>query len=275
MAIQMRRGAYANLDKSKLVAGEIVMSTDTNYVGIAKAPSQVLQLATTDMLELPVASTNTLGGVIVGDNLSIDSNGRLSATGGGGGTTVIANPTGTATDDLTKIQIGQTIYGVEGGSGGAIEMTYAQYQALTPQQKMDGTVRYVADYPSGGGLPDYSTTEQRTGQKWIDGKDIYAKTLTSAITNISTTVNHGIENLDKVVDIKAIAEFVNASTGKSVFNTMRIAIGSSGTSVEPTYSNVVNSVSDTAIDIRVGSQVVNTVNYRSVNVYVTLYYTKN
>ena len=117
MAIQMRRGAYANLDKSKLVAGEIVMSTDTNYVGIAKAPSQVLQLATTDMLELPVASTNTLGGVKVGDNLSIDSNGRLSATGGGGGTTVIANPTGTATDDLTKIQIGQTIYDIEGGGG--------------------------------------------------------------------------------------------------------------------------------------------------------------
>lgn len=177
MAIQMRRGAYANLDKSKLVAGEIVMSTDTNYVGIAKAPSQVLQLATTDMLELPVASTNILGGVKVGDNLSIDSSGRLSAT-GGGGTTVIANPTGTATDDLTKIQIGQTIYGVEGGSGEVIEMTYAQYQALTPQQKMDGTVRYVNDYPSGGGsLPDYSTIEHKTGQKWIDGKDIYERVL--------------------------------------------------------------------------------------------------
>lgn len=239
MAIQMRRGALANLDRSKLVAGEIVVATDEDYVGVAKAPSQVLQLVTTDMLDLPVASANTLGGVMVGDNLSIDQNGVLSATGGGGGTTVVANPSGTATDDLTKIQIGQTIYDVEGG------------------------------------LPDYSTTEQNTGQKWIDGKDIYVKTLTSAITNISTTVNHGIENLDKVVDIKAIAEFVITSTGKSVFNSMRIAIGSSGTSVEPTYSNVVNSVTDTAIDIRVGSQVVNTVNYRSVNVYVTLYYTKN
>lgn len=27
----------------------------------------------------------------------------------------------------------------------------------------------------GGGLPDYSTDEQSTGQKWIDGKDIYFK----------------------------------------------------------------------------------------------------
>lgn len=28
------------------------------------------------------------------------------------------------------------------------------------------------------GVVDYSTTEQATGQKWIDGKDIYAKTFT-------------------------------------------------------------------------------------------------
>ena len=27
-----------------------------------------------------------------------------------------------------------------------------------------------------GGLPSYSTTEQKTGQKWIDGNDIYFKT---------------------------------------------------------------------------------------------------
>ena len=41
--------------------------------------------------------------------------------GGGGGTTVIANPAGAATDDLTKIQIENTIYNVlgGGGSGGA------------------------------------------------------------------------------------------------------------------------------------------------------------
>ena len=31
--------------------------------------------------------------------------------------TVVANPSGTATDDLTKIQIGNTIYDIEGGGG--------------------------------------------------------------------------------------------------------------------------------------------------------------
>lgn len=41
--------------------------------------------------------------------------------GGGGGTTVIANPSGEATDDLTKIQIGNIVYGVEGGGDASLE----------------------------------------------------------------------------------------------------------------------------------------------------------
>ena len=53
MAIQMRRGNYTNLDKSKLVAGEIVVATDNahNYVGVAKAPNNVIQLASQDDLQ--------------------------------------------------------------------------------------------------------------------------------------------------------------------------------------------------------------------------------
>ena len=53
MAIQMRRGLYANLDKSKLVAGEIVVALDNDrdYVGVAKAPNTVVELATKDDIE--------------------------------------------------------------------------------------------------------------------------------------------------------------------------------------------------------------------------------
>lgn len=104
--------------------------------------------------DMPIASAISVGGIKVGNNLSIDANGVLSATGGasdveliektqaeydqltpeekadpnviyfvtdagggggGGGTTVIANPTGTATDTLNKLQVGSTIYGVGGG----------------------------------------------------------------------------------------------------------------------------------------------------------------
>lgn len=37
----------------------------------------------------------------------------------GGGTTVVANPTGTPTDDLDTIQIGNTIYDIPGSGGGS------------------------------------------------------------------------------------------------------------------------------------------------------------
>ena len=57
MAIQMRRGAYSDLDKSKLVAGEIVLAQDTNYVGIAKEPDIVLELAKKEDLDNVVAGT--------------------------------------------------------------------------------------------------------------------------------------------------------------------------------------------------------------------------
>ena len=63
MAIQMRRGLYADLDTSKLVAGEIVVATDSgrDYIGVAKAPSNVVQLATQDDLENVGTPTVTNG----------------------------------------------------------------------------------------------------------------------------------------------------------------------------------------------------------------------
>lgn len=53
MAIQMRRGLLADLDKSKLVAGEIVVALDNNkdYIGVAKAPSNVVELASKDYVD--------------------------------------------------------------------------------------------------------------------------------------------------------------------------------------------------------------------------------
>ena len=54
----------------------------------------------------------------IGEGLYLNaSTGELSATGGGGGgTTVVANPEGAATDDLAKLQVGETIYGIPEGT---------------------------------------------------------------------------------------------------------------------------------------------------------------
>ena len=66
MAIQMRRGLYNKLDPSKLVGGEVVIATDNDFVGIAKAPSDLVQLATQEDLEEVVIDAVTVeNGVLI------------------------------------------------------------------------------------------------------------------------------------------------------------------------------------------------------------------
>ena len=105
------------------------------------------------------------------------------AAGGGGGTTVIANPSGTATDDLTKIQIGTTIYDIPGGGSGLtpVELTKAQYDALTTEQKNDPTkIYFVTDYnPNGSGDRINSTAAINTG-----GGDVLMSSLYATGTDI-------------------------------------------------------------------------------------------
>ena len=48
---------------------------------------------------------------------------------------------------------------------------------------------------SGSGLPDYSTTEKKTGQKWIDGKDVWFKVVEGDLTSITTRIATGIDTL--------------------------------------------------------------------------------
>ena len=65
-----------------LVSDENYVHTDNNYTTIEKN-----KLAGLNNYTLPIASANELGGIKVGSNLSIDADGVLSATGGGGNPT--------------------------------------------------------------------------------------------------------------------------------------------------------------------------------------------
>ena len=49
-------------------------------------------------------------------------------------------------------------------------------------------------------LSKYTTTEQDTGKKWIDGKTIYQKTITGT-TAASAGINNLVENIDSFVDV--------------------------------------------------------------------------
>lgn len=109
---------------------------------------------------LPAATDETLGGVKVGDNLTIEEDGTLNAA-----------------DPYTlPIAADDTLGGVKVGSGLSID---SETGALSADSQM----------------VDYSTTEQATGQKWIDGKDIYRKVIANVAdqatiaTDVDTIVN--------------------------------------------------------------------------------------
>ena len=87
--------------------------------------------------------------------------------------------------------------------------TLEEWNALTTEQKKAyDTYQIKGDYTEGsGGLPDYSTTEQKTGQKWIDGKDIYRKVFVfeNVVQSTATQQAHNITGLDKVVKLYGVA----------------------------------------------------------------------
>ena len=59
---------------------------------------------------------------------------------------------------------------------------------------------YTLTYSDYVELEEYSTTEQDTGKKWIDGKTIYQKTITGT-TAASSGINNLVENIDTFVGV--------------------------------------------------------------------------
>lgn len=141
---------------------------------------------------------------------------------------------------------------------------------------VDVAQRYIGElekaYEGGGaGGINYSETEQDTGLKWIDGKKIYVKTIhetiSSAMKNNWYNYAHGIPNIDKVIDYKAImfsgnVTYMNSITptnsnsgdgnvnGKNVFNIV--------------YCGQSNMIIQLGNNYTIGD-----------NIYFTIYYTKS
>ena len=51
---------------------------------------------------------------------------------------------------------------------------------------------------------DYSTTEQNTGIKWIDNKDVYVKTIVAAGPGGNLEIDTGLTNVDTVIEMSVI-----------------------------------------------------------------------
>lgn len=93
-----------------------------------------------------------------------------------------------------------------GGNANVTELTYAQYMALTPAERTDGTIYMVTDDPNDSGVNvpiNYSTAEQDTGLKWVDGKKIYQKTFVPNLT-LTTSWQPVVDmtDIDWITDIE-------------------------------------------------------------------------
>lgn len=121
----------------------------------------------------------------------------------------------TGTWDATKWQ--RTTAGEHGGGGGSadyVELTQAEYNALTPAEKMNGTMYFITDASGGGGgggsSEIYDNTEKVVGT-WF-GETLYEKTVT--FTAPSGNGNHTIMdlsgwNMSKLIDIESNGSYQN------------------------------------------------------------------
>lgn len=89
-----------------------------------------------------------------------------------GGTTVVANPSGAATDTLNKIQIESTIYDIEGSGGGGSAIDYVEYTITSLTNGTIDTSRGGCWYSKYGNIIHLH----------LSVKDLTAETTTSVFT---------------------------------------------------------------------------------------------
>lgn len=86
-----------------------------------------------------------------------------------------------------------TVTNGQDGNSNEFIGTLAEWNAKTTAQKKEYDTYQITDDYSEALMPNYSTTEQKTGQKWIDGKDIYFKVyhVDNLANNTDVTLEQG------------------------------------------------------------------------------------
>lgn len=150
---------------------------------------------------------------LVGNDVTVEANWQEVGSGGSGGTTVVANPEGEATDELEKLQVGNDIYSIPEEN---VEINKAQFDALPAATKNNGKAYFIPDanlvsnFTVMGNRFDkaniYDTTERMVG-RWIDGKPLYQRTIVCGAlpNNGISNVVHNISNIDSIVGYDGIS----------------------------------------------------------------------
>lgn len=145
----------------------------------------------------------------------------VNGTGGGGGASALNDLTDvtitSATDgQVLKYDSTSSKWINSTGSSAGVELTWAEYQQLSPAEQMNGTEYFITDVNGDGSQFQpviYSETEREIGV-WVDGKPLYEKTINVGTITTNTTVAHGIDNLDTIIDYSGFGKY--AGTDKTV-----------------------------------------------------------
>lgn len=163
-----------------------------------------------------------------------------------------------------------------GGSGGGstdyIELTQAEYDELTTEEKMNGTLYFIIDGQNDGGdayfYPMLYSEEEREVGTWIDGKPLYQKTYnykTVGTTNPSiidsdVKSNSGIIEVKKIVGLWSVGGFgYQDATIQHIGNSGTFTAGDQSVNVRTTPNGLAIYRSNTNL---------------GVEVYLTIRYTK-
>ena len=135
--------------------------------------------------------------------LKLKALGEVNSTGSFVTLPTVGNSVGNVlniTTDRTSSRIGDTTHGKQK----AVFIYIKATSGLTENQQ-ENVLNTINENLS------YSTTEHKTGKKWIDGKDIYEKVIDLGNLPNATVkqVNTNITNLAKVVSLQGVANIAN------------------------------------------------------------------
>lgn len=118
-------------------------------------------------------------------------------------------------------------------------------------------------------IEDYSTSEVKTGENWIDGKPIYRKVIyiSSLPNNTGTQYSHGISNVDKIW-VNQSKSFIYWSSLGNSSPFPYISMGDASTPVGYNAMIELRSIGKTTFEIKTAYD------RSSLSAYVTLEYTK-
>ena len=203
---------------------------------------------------LPIASSNTLGGIKVGTGLTIDNNGVLSATGGGGAVYIGSSAHATTVSDITlsgTISSGQVLYYAGGNTWTNAYVELSDVALPSSISSSSGYMYYSnvsgwALMPGTGGSTVSVTQRVSTGTKiatiTVDGvgTDLYAPSggsgvslsdVWDSLTSSSGTYGSTKINASHIPDLSGtyvtLSTTQNNISGAKTFTTNPLTIASS------------------------------------------------